>query len=175
MPVQLTSNQETNLLINATNPKLLTERTRLSGSALDFLGAASCVASSAFGICIGLYLPVLIKLLARPNKIYVTRTCNCLAEIIHSCRHPHILTFLANGLDDKSSAVRRSCVEMVLESLTGGSNRSLLMDKHALEKRLGCIEETIRKGATDKEVKIRELSRSVWDVYKREWPDRVAE
>lgn len=147
----------------------------MSGSALEFLAAASAVAGPAFSACITLYLPVLVKLLARPNKIYVTRTCNCLVEIMHACRHPQILSFLAGGLDDKSATVRRSCVEMVLEALNGGKAGAMVMDKQALEKRLSCVEDTIRKGAVDKEVKIRELSRSVWDVYKREWPDRVTE
>lgn len=122
-----------------------------------------------------LYLPVLIRLLGKPNKIYITRTCACLAHLLHATRQAHLLTFFAEGLSDKSSTVRKSCVELVLTVMAGGPNKGLLLDKLALEKRITCIEETIRKGAVDKEVKIRELSRALWDVYKREWPDRVAE
>lgn len=155
--------------------QLLTERTRLSGSALDLLSAAAGIAAGSFGPCIIIYLPVLIKLLGRPNKIYVTRTAGCLSELLHNTKQAGIIPFLAEGTSDKSTTVRKCCVELVLQVLAGGPKKSLLIDRHLLDKRVSNIEDVIRRGATDKEVKIRDTSRQLWDIYKREWPDRVEE
>ena len=153
---------------------LITERTRLSGSTLDLMSSATRLGPS-FQPLIQIYFPTILRLLARTNKLYITRTQSCISAIIHNTHLPHIMPYIAEGMSDKSATMRKGCAEAILEALSKNASGGMLIDKEAIERRgsLALIEEVIRKAAVDKEVKVREAGRQIWNVYKTEWSDRV--
>jgi hypothetical protein len=145
---------------------MTTERTRLSASTLDLFTAVT-VLGPAFQPLLHFYTPTLVRLLGRTNKLYVARASACLSAIIQNTRLSQILPYIEEGMHDKAASTRFGCVEALALCFVH-------VEKAALErKHISQIDEMIRRGATDKEVKTRELARQTWETYKKMWPDRV--
>lgn len=158
---------------------MATERTRLSGTTLDLLSSLTRL-SSSFVALLPSYLPPLLRLLCRTNKLYISRTLSSLQSIIKNTKLPSILDYIVaewRAEGGKSSSFRIGASELILTILGGGVGGSgeTVVEKEGIEKKwLEELEWCIRTGATDKEVKVRAVIKSVWDVYSREWPERVA-
>lgn len=154
---------------------MATERTRLSGTTLDLLSSLTRL-STHFAALLPSYLPPLLRLLCRTNKLYISRTLASLQSIIKNTKLPSILDYIVSewrGEGGKSASYRIGVSELILIMLGGGGGE-LVIEKELLEhKWLDELEWCIRTGATDKEVKVRAITKSVWDVYIREWPERI--
>lgn len=59
-----------------------------------------------------------------------------------------------------------------MSMLEGGEE--MAVEKDGIERRMDELEWVIRTGATDKEQKVRAEIKKVWEVYKQEWPERIA-
>lgn len=148
---------------------MLSDRGRLSGVSTDLLQTFAPRLASHFYPLIHLYLPPLIRLLARPNKVYLKRAEKCLQTIIVHCPLPNILIHLRNGLDDKSDACKRASAI--------GVERAVLEWDHSIwnEKGLEVLELCIRKMATDRDADVRKTGKRVWAHFMEVWPERVDE
>lgn len=143
---------------------------------------------------VSLYIPSVVKLLGRANKLYVTRASGTLRSLIRNTRCSGLVALLAQGIDSPSVSLRLGSAEAVLcclggtpEKDVGGSEEwekvqreGLSVEKAGLDKRnalaLGPngIEGVVRKGGTDKDPKVRSMCKRIWEIYRREWPDRAA-
>lgn len=122
-----------------------------------------------FAPLVHLYLPPLIRLLARPNKVFIKRAEKCLATIIQHCHLPTILIHLRSGLDDRSDLCRRA-------SSVGIESTMMHWEHHRwAEKDLEVLELCIRKMATDRDGDVRKIARRVWALFGELWPERVDE
>jgi hypothetical protein len=148
------------------------ERTRLSGTAVDLVGSITRL-GPAFAPLVPLYVPTIIRLLGKANKVYVARAQNALTAIARNTRLASVIPQLASFSEDKSNTIRGGCVECLYLLLCGGDNGAPLADKHALERWLSELEKMIRKGATDREVRVRELCKKIWECYRKLWPERI--
>lgn len=72
---------------------MATERTRLSSSTLDLLASITRL-GHAFAPLLPLYLPALLRLLCRTNKLYIARASSTLQSIIAHTHLPDILKFV---------------------------------------------------------------------------------
>lgn len=156
---------------------MATERTRLSGTTLDLLSSLTRL-STAFLALLPHYLPPLLRLLCRTNKLYISRTLAALQSIIKNTRLPHVVNYIVaewQAEGGKSSSFRIGASELLLVILGSTSGADLVVDKDSVgEKWLDEVEWIIRIAATDREVKVRAVIKSVWDIYRIQWPERVS-
>ncbi|EKD02119.1 hypothetical protein A1Q2_03481 [Trichosporon asahii var. asahii CBS 8904] len=146
---------------------MLSDRGRLSGVSTDLLQTFAPRLAAQFHSLIHLYLPPLVRLLARPNKVYLKRAEKCLQTIITHCHLPSILIYLRNGLDDKSDACKRA-------SAVGVERAVLEWDRDIWnEKGLDVLELCIRKMATDRDADVRKTGKRVWALFMDIWPERI--
>lgn len=148
---------------------MLSDRGRLSGAATDLLQSFAPRLGTAFQPLVQLYLPPLIRLLARPNKVYLKRAKSCLSKIITNCPLPNILPHLRNGLDDKSDECKRSAATAIEQAIDEWDRARW----H--ERDLELLEVCLRKMAADKDAKVRQTGKKVWAQFQDVWPERVEE
>lgn len=113
------------------------------------------------------YAPPLLRLLCRTNKLYVSRATSALAVIVAKTRLAELVRYIVQEWKSeggKSVTFRLGAVETVLVML----GAAISLQKHAEE-----LEWMLKTAATDREAKVREAVKKVWDAYKREFPDRV--
>ncbi|KAK4050626.1 hypothetical protein OIV83_003352 [Microbotryomycetes sp. JL201] len=164
---------------------LISERTRLSGTALDLIAATTRLGSQ-FQPLMSTYLPVILRLLCRTNKLYIARASATVTSIILHTHLIDVLKFIAQewrAESGKSSSFREKAAEAIacmlgsstapISTATTATN-GLQVEKDALEKRIDDLEWLIKVGATDREPKVRAEMKKCWEVYKITWPERVA-
>lgn len=123
--------------------------------------------ASHFAPLLHLYLPPLVRLLARPNKVYFKRAEKCLSTIIQHCPLPAILVYLRNGLDDRSDQCKRASA-IGIESTIIQWAAPRWSDKD-----LNLLELCVTKMATDRDNEVRKTGKRVWAQFCDLWPERV--
>ncbi|GAA6006855.1 uncharacterized protein JCM10292_005475 [Rhodotorula paludigena] len=155
---------------------LASERGALSGTALELV-ASSTRLGRDFAALMPLYLPTVLRLFARPNKVYVTRSASTVASIVKNTRlGGDMVRYLAlewRNEGGKSASFREQAA-VALALVLGVDTDSLAVDKDMLERRMDDLEWLIKTGATGREATVRANMKQCWEVYKREWPERVA-
>lgn len=161
---------------------LSTERTRLSGTALDLLGSTARLGSH-WDSAIPFYIPTIIKLLGRASRIYVTRASIALNTLIRGTKSASFVPLLLDGLNDKSVSMRVGCADAILCCLGGSPERDRdqlelikepALNRDGLNKRVVDIENAIKIGGRDRDPKVRAICKRIWDLYQRQWPVRAA-
>ncbi|KAL5476492.1 hypothetical protein ACEPAI_3349 [Sanghuangporus weigelae] len=147
---------------------LTSERSRLSGAATDVLTSLVTHLQRTFEALIPHFVPTLLTLAARSNKIFIARAKACLLAIVESCQSPAILPLLRHAISDKSVALRLTVVDLVVACL----NCFNPPDLEAPNRAEG-IEVVIRATARDPNADIRKSSRKAFEAYKILFPSRV--
>lgn len=158
---------------------MASERGRLSGVALDLVSSFAPRLGARFEPLVPIIIPTLLKVLARPNKVFVNRGQACLLLIIEHCHLPSIVPHLREAVKDKSQTLRLASIEATLHILEH-------FDKSLLEVREGAssiqirhrgnaedIESIIKDTARDANPTVRQVSRKVFEKYSELWPERV--
>ncbi|KAJ8293745.1 Protein stu-1 [Rhodotorula toruloides] len=154
---------------------LTTERGALSGTALEMVASCTRLGPS-FAPLLAVYFPSVLRLFARPNKVYVTRAASTAASIIRNTRLGEVLRFIVlewRNEGGKSASFREQAAAAVAVML-GCDTGSLAVEKDSLERRIEDLEWVIKTGAVGREATVRADMKKCWEVYRREWPDRVA-
>ena len=147
---------------------MLSDRGRLSGTAIDLVQTFSKRLGDNFQPLIPVYLDTLIKLSGRPNKVVLKRAEQCLATIIQSCHHPAILFELRRGLTDEAATCRRGCAIAYERALCEWTEKSVWT-----EKSLNCFGEALKRMAKDKDVEVRATSKRIWARFQLTFPERI--
>lgn len=146
---------------------MLSDRGKLSGVATDFLATMAPRLSSAFQPLVPIYAPVIIRLLARPNKVYLRRAERCLLTIITFCPCSNLLPHLLTGIEDKSDSCRQKSgagIEKVMEEW----DRDVIGTRGIQE-----LEGAMKKMATDKDPEVRRAAKKSWEAFANKYPERV--
>ncbi|KAG8747148.1 hypothetical protein FRC10_002197 [Ceratobasidium sp. 414] len=146
------------------------ERTRLANVAVDLLTTIAPPLGNKFEPLIPLFVPTLIKLLGRTNKVFLSRATAGLQSIISSCPHPRILVELRIMATDKSAGLRVIVAGAILQCLSEWD-----WSVSSFAAKVGEIESFIRSTGTDSNVEVRKIARKTFDLYKQMFPDRVDE
>lgn len=146
------------------------ERTRLANVAVDLFTVIAPPLGNKLEPLISIFIPTLIKLLGRTNKVFVSRAKAGLQAIISNCPHPRILIELRVMITDKSAPLRVIVAGAVLQCL---SEWDWSMPSFAAK--VGEIETVVRAVGTDSNVDARKIARQIFDLYKQMFPDRVDE
>ncbi|CAE6434260.1 unnamed protein product [Rhizoctonia solani] len=152
------------LILNSMN----SERTRLANVAVDLFTVIAPPLGNRFEPFIGVFVPTLIKLLGRTNKVFVSRATAALRAIIYHCPHPRILVELRVVINEKSASLRVIVASAVLQCMTEWD-----WSIPSFAAKAGDIETVIRALGTDSNVDARKIARQIFDQYKQVFPDRV--
>lgn len=154
------------LIAGPISRSLLSERTRLSGTAADVIASAAPRLADRFEPLVQLYVPPLLQLCARTNKVALKRAEKCLQLIVKHCRLVNTLPFLCEACRDKFAGLRvvaLGCIITLVESV--GAQR--------LDRRVTDIEATIKTTARDSNPEVRQYARRLFESYIACWPLRV--
>ncbi|KAI8461081.1 hypothetical protein BY996DRAFT_1006281 [Phakopsora pachyrhizi] len=138
--------KETDIVRGMVN-SMLTERTRLSGTALDLMGCTVRL-RSYWESAVPFYVPTIIKLLGRASKIYVTRASTTLNSLVKG----------TNILEPDDEPQRLNKTRSHLD---------------VLGKRINDIEKVIKTGGRDRDPKVRAVFKQIWELYQQNWPNRA--
>ncbi|KAF8322200.1 hypothetical protein DL93DRAFT_2205473 [Clavulina sp. PMI_390] len=155
----------------ATTSAMLSDRSKLSGMAIEFLTTVGVRMAAKFEPLVHLYIPAVLKLCARSGKIYVSRATNCLKIFAACCRVPPLVTLMKEYVTDKSQTLRFAVVDALHELLSTSIRDGLPRRGRWVED----VEFIIKATATDANPETRKMSRKAFASYAELWPDRVSE
>src|ERR1700733_40489 len=98
--------------------QMLSDRSRLSGPAVELLTVIGARMGIKFEPLIPLYIPTVLKLCTRSGKIYVNRAQNCLKLFAAYCRVPPLVTLLKESITDKSVTLRFAATDALHDLLS---------------------------------------------------------
>ncbi|KZT72037.1 hypothetical protein DAEQUDRAFT_53710 [Daedalea quercina L-15889] len=151
-------------LNNAVN----SERSRLSGVVIDLFAALVTIVGPAFETLLPLFLPTLLGLCSRPNKVFQSRARQCILSIIEHSHSPSVLSYFAESVKEKSVSLRLIVAECSLACLNMLNPPDLEKEPRARE-----VEIMIRVTATDASADVRKVGRKIFEAYKLVLPSRV--
>lgn len=155
-------------LASPINSAIGSERSRLSGAAMDLISTAAAELGKAFDPLLPIFMPNLLTLCGRPNKVFVTRARSCVITIIESTQSPQILQFLQRSSKDKSASLRLAVAEATLACLQSFNPPDLQKETRGQE-----VETLIKAFATDANADIRKVGRKIFEAYCILLPTRV--
>lgn len=144
------------------------ERSRLSGTAIDLVSALAIGLGSSFEPLVPLFMPALLGLCGRTNKIFTSRTKACILVLIEHTQLPCILNHLADLATHKSVFPRLTAAEGVLACLNCFNPPDL--EKEA---RARIVEDFIKLTARDANADVRKVSKKIFEAFKTLMPGRI--
>jgi hypothetical protein len=144
------------------------ERSRLSATAVECIATLAAGLGPSFDPLVPLFIPTLLSLCSRPNKIFISRAKATIQTIIDQTQLISLLPYFVGALRDKSVTLRLIAIESVLSCVQSFNPPDLEKDARARD-----VEAAIKLTATDASADVRKVSRQVFDAYKILLPTRV--
>lgn len=150
------------------NSAMNSERTRLSGAAIDTLTAIVNGLGPGFEPLVPIFFPTLLALCARTNKITVSRARKSITAIIENTQLPSLLSYFLGSCKDKSVTVRLACAESTLSCLNSFNPPDL-----EKETRVHQIEGLVHAAGHDASSEVRQVAKQMYIAYQQLLPTRV--
>lgn len=150
------------------NHAIMSERSRLSGAATDFITSLGTNLRRSFEPLMPHFIPALLTQATKSNKIFISRAKTGLVAIAENVQSPALLPFLRLAVTDKSASLRLVAVDVVMICLNCYNPPDLESPA-----RVDDIEAVIRTTARDASADVRKSSRKVFEAYKVLFPQRV--
>ena len=147
---------------------LNSERTRLCGPTMDLIASVASGLGHDFDQLMTLFMPPLLTLCGRPNKVVLSRARNTITSIIETTQLTSALTYFVTHAKDKSATLRLVVAEGTLACLNSCNPPDLEKEARARD-----IESIIRGTARDANPEVRKTSRKIFESYKILLPGRV--
>ncbi|KAL0947112.1 hypothetical protein HGRIS_013247 [Hohenbuehelia grisea] len=144
------------------------ERTRLSGAAIGLISTVACNLGTDFEPLVSTYLPPLLALCGRANKVVMTRARSAILAVIDNTQLPGILHHLLQNVQDKAATLRLVVAEATLACVNSYNPPDLEKESRARD-----IEAIIRSTATDSNPDVRKVARQIFAAYQLVLPNRV--
>jgi hypothetical protein len=115
-----------------------------------------------------LFLPSIMKLCARTNKVFINRGKNCVSAVIKNVNSPLVIPKFKEALQDQSKTLRACAGEWLLacvESHEVGELADYVDD----------IETAIRQGVLDSAPDVRSACKKLYEAYKSKFDLRIPE
>ncbi|TPX41683.1 hypothetical protein SeMB42_g05464 [Synchytrium endobioticum] len=146
---------------------IMSERTRLSRTAVCLVDSLSAHLGDAFEPLVDIFVPTLLKLTTRANKLSVQLG---LATLLHMVENSHIASALPKLQESlykaKSAACRLAIHDVLLKMLS-------IVSPHHLERYSEYIETIIRDGVSDSLSESRSTARKSFEQYRNLFPLRA--
>ena len=150
------------------NSALNSERSRLSGAAVELLTVLATGLGSSFDPLVSHFVPTLLALCGRSNKVFTSRARACILAIVQHTRLPSLLPYLTDLANHKSVSPRLTAAEAILACLNCFNPPDL-----EKETRARVVEDFIKLTARDASADVRKASKEVFKAYKTLMPARV--
>jgi hypothetical protein len=144
------------------------ERSRLSAAAVECMATLATGLGPSFDPLVPLFIPTLLSLCSRPNKVFISRAKATIQTIIDQTQLISLLPYFVGALRDKSVTLRLIAIESVLACVQSFNPPDLEKEARARD-----VENAIKLTATDANADVRRVSRQVFDAYKILLPTRV--
>lgn len=144
------------------------ERTRLSGTAIDLVSVLAEGVGSSFEPLVNSLVATLLVLCGRTNKVVLSRARTCVLGIVENTHLSSVLPHFLHYIKDKSASLRLIAAEGVLVCLNCLNPPDLEKEARAKE-----IESAIRAAARDASADVRKVSKKLFEAYKILLPGRV--
>ncbi|KAG6889579.1 hypothetical protein C0992_004687 [Termitomyces sp. T32_za158] len=115
-----------------------------------------------------IFLPTLLSLCGRTNKVVVTRAKACIMVIVETTQLSAILSYFVQSIEDKSASIRFAAAEGTLACVNCFNPPDLEKEARANE-----VETVIRVAARDAQADIRVVGRKLFEAYRMLLPTRV--
>nr|CAG8539135.1 7347_t:CDS:2 [Entrophospora candida] len=146
---------------------LLTDRSRLSGTAINLIEEIFKALGSKSKSLTEIFAPSILKLCNRANKLFVKRANDCLDTIIRNSKSPSLIPKFKEAMQSQNKQMRTSAAQLtsvLLETVdVNGLNHHYIED----------LESMIHKGAADSEPAVKNASRKSFDFYKSKFDFRL--
>ncbi|KNE58533.1 hypothetical protein AMAG_04100 [Allomyces macrogynus ATCC 38327] len=144
---------------------LKTDRTRLSGSACELVLALAQSGSQQTASACELFVPALLALTSRTNRIFIQRSQAALQAVVAAGNPDHFVMRVCNEAKNKAKTTRLAVVEAVKVLITSHDADRIEQFCDALE---GCLKATVDDSAVD----VRQAARSAIEMYRVKLPNR---
>ncbi|KAJ8581536.1 hypothetical protein M405DRAFT_777378, partial [Rhizopogon salebrosus TDB-379] len=144
------------------------ERASLSGVAIELLTSLSTGLGPSFSPLLHIFLPTLLGLCAKTNKVITMRAKTCIFAMVEHTQSQSVLSLLAQSLNHKASSVRLVAAEGVLAFLNVVNCPAI--QNVARARLLGDI---IKTTVGDASADVRKAGTKLFEVYKTLVPGRV--
>jgi len=147
---------------------MLSERGRLSSTAVELCSYIAHGLQSSFKPLVPILIPALIDLCRRPNKVVLTRAQACLMDVLCTTRCPDILKHLRAVAKDKSGQLRKVCADATLKAVQN-------WEVDEIGKRVEDVEDIIKATGRDAGPDVRKVAKEIYEVYSTKWSERLRE
>ncbi|CAG8695216.1 16208_t:CDS:2, partial [Racocetra fulgida] len=114
------------------------------------------------------FVPAILKLCTRANKIFINRAQKCMMTIIRGCHIPNLIPKFKEALQGQSKILRTCASEFVLVSIE-------VNEVGNLNNYIADLEWIIREGAIDSAPAVRATSKKILEIYKVKFDLRLEE
>ncbi|CAJ0751179.1 7867_t:CDS:2 [Entrophospora sp. SA101] len=146
---------------------ILTDRTRLSGTATEFVEEISNALGPKFDLLAELFVPNILKICSRTNKLFVARAQKCLETIIRKSKLFSLLPRFKEAIQSQNKQLKTSIAELTLTILE--------TDVTGLEDYIEDVESIVCQGIMDSTPAVRTASKKSFEIYKLKFDSRVEE
>ncbi|KAG8850516.1 hypothetical protein FRC20_001996 [Serendipita sp. 405] len=146
---------------------MLSERGRLSAVAIELIATLVSALGKRFEPLVQGYMPTLLRLCQRPNKVVITRAHGCITTLIKQSRLSSIIPFLREAVKEKSVTLRVVASESANLCIT-------TVEEDKLMSKITDIESIIKTTSRDPNPEVRKYARAITQEYRERFPDRYA-
>lgn len=118
-----------------------------------------------FAPLVPVFVPPLLQICGRTNKVALRRAEKSLHLICRHCRLPQTVPYLLHAMQEKAATLRTSAAGSLVVLLE-------VCEAECLAKRVTDIEHAIQHLATDANPQVRAIGRQVYAQYAALWPSR---
>ena len=134
---------------------------------LSLISAISFYLKHDFHQLLNIYIPTVLKLTTRANKVYISLSTNTLKTCVENSCLPAIITILVESLKNSPSKSQRiACQELLCFTL-------MKNDRLAILPLVQSVEEGLTIGILDSCSQVRDKCRNLFDLYKSMFRERV--
>ncbi|KAJ2384542.1 hypothetical protein GGI23_006906, partial [Coemansia sp. RSA 2559] len=149
------------------NNAIISERTRLSGTALELVEEMARQMETRFQPVGDMVFPTVLKTCARANKVFVTRGIKCLTTVItyaHAGEQAPRVCMAATT--DPNKTMRASATKLLMSMVS-------CCTVPELAPHMAAVENAISLGVIDANPDARTTSRQTYEIYIKRFADRV--
>ena len=138
----------------------------MSKTACELIEVSAKQLGGQFEVLADIYVPVLLKLCNRPNKVFMTAADKCVLTIVRHTPSSRLIPLFIDALRSSSKRLRELAIVYIKFSITENVKEDL--DRFAAD-----LQSCLKDALTDASESVRSSARECFAVYCETWLDRA--